>query len=106
MNFNISKMVFISKKTTLNVQYTFFVNFVIVVLHDYNVKLPEASLLHVFWRTDVVCVPVNFFFRCRSFSPWWLLEFLTGFLTAAIKISRFSSNKIVSFVFFLSLTLF
>ena len=26
-------------------------------------------------RTDVVCVPGNFFFRCRSFSPWWPIAF-------------------------------
>ena len=33
----------ISKKTTLHVQHTFFVHFSAVVLHDYNVKLPEMS---------------------------------------------------------------
>ena len=33
----------ISKKTTLNVQHTFYVHFFTVVLHDYNVKLPETS---------------------------------------------------------------
>ena len=33
----------ISKKETLHVQHTFFVNFFAVVLHDYNVKLPEIS---------------------------------------------------------------
>ena len=31
------------KKTTLHVQHTFFVHFFAVVLHDYNVKLPETS---------------------------------------------------------------
>ena len=30
----------ISKKATLHVQHTFFVHFLAVVLHDYNVKLP------------------------------------------------------------------
>ena len=40
----------ISKKTTLHVQHTFFVHFFAVVLHDYNVKLPETSQLHVLWR--------------------------------------------------------
>ena len=34
----------ISKKATLHVQHTFFVHFFAVVLHDYNVKLPETSL--------------------------------------------------------------
>ena len=48
-------------------QYTFFAHFFAVVLHDYNVKLPEASLLHVFWTTDVVCVPVNLFFAAAHF---------------------------------------
>ena len=33
----------ISKKATLQVQHTFFVHFFAVVLHNYNVKLPEAS---------------------------------------------------------------
>ena len=33
----------LSKKATLHVQHTFFVHFFAVVLHDYNVKLPETS---------------------------------------------------------------
>ena len=33
----------LGKKETLDVQYTFFVHFFAVVLHDYNVKLPETS---------------------------------------------------------------
>ena len=33
----------ISKKKTLLMQGTFFVHFFAVVLHDYNVKLPETS---------------------------------------------------------------
>ena len=33
----------ISKRATLHVQRTFFVHFFAVVLHDYNVKLPETS---------------------------------------------------------------
>ena len=37
----------ISKKATLDVQHTLFVHFFAVVLHDYNVKLPETSWLHV-----------------------------------------------------------
>ena len=32
----------ISKKATVHVQHTFFVHFVAVVLHDYNLKLPET----------------------------------------------------------------
>ena len=33
----------ISKKATLHVQHTFLVHFIAVVLHDYNLKLPETS---------------------------------------------------------------
>ena len=33
----------ISEKTTLHVQHTLFVHFFAVVLHDFNVKLPENS---------------------------------------------------------------
>ena len=33
----------ISKTATLHVQHTFFAHFFAVVLHDYNVKLPETS---------------------------------------------------------------
>ena len=40
----------IIKKVTLHAQHTFFVHFFAVVLHDYNVKLPETSSLHVLWR--------------------------------------------------------
>ena len=45
-----TKIGLISKKATLHVEHTFFVHFFAVVLHDYNVKLPEASWLHVLWR--------------------------------------------------------
>ena len=53
----------LSKKVTLHVQHTF-----LVVLHDYNVKLPETSYLHVY-RGNVVRVLIHYFFHCRSFSP-------------------------------------
>ena len=33
----------ISKRATLHVHHTFIVHFFTVVLHDYNVKLPETS---------------------------------------------------------------
>ena len=33
----------ISKKTTVHVQHTFYIHSFAVVLHDYNVKLPETS---------------------------------------------------------------
>ena len=35
----------ISEKTTLHVQHTFLVHFFAVVLHDFNVKLPEKFLV-------------------------------------------------------------
>ena len=37
----------IRKKVTLHVQHTLFVHFFVVFLHDYNVKLPGTSWLHV-----------------------------------------------------------
>ena len=36
-------------------QRTFFVHFFAVVLHDYNVKLPETSSFHVLWRKCHTC---------------------------------------------------
>ena len=84
-------------------QHTFFVHFFAVVLHDYNVKLPETSWLHVLWRKSRAC-------SCSFFSlP--LIFTLVGasisyFLTAATKFSCcFSNRKNVSFVFYLSLCL-
>ena len=86
----------VSKITTLHMQHTFFVHFFVVVLHDYNEKLPETSWLHV------LCAPVHFFCGCRSFSPGGRQPLL--FLTAAIKFSCFSSNEI-GLLCFLSLAL-
>ena len=53
---------------------------------------------------NFVKVPVHFF-SYRSFSPWWPLAFLI-FLTAAKKFHVFLPNKLVSYVFYLSLQLF
>ena len=50
-----TKIGLISKKATLRVQHTFFAHFFAVVLHDYNLNLPEASSLHVFWRKCRTC---------------------------------------------------
>ena len=89
----------ISKKATLDVQHTFFVHFFAVVLHDYNVKLPETSWLHVLWRKCRAC-------SCSFFSlP--LIFTLVGasisyFPTAATKFSCCSSNKKMSPLFFIS----
>ena len=38
------------KKTTLDVQHTFFVHLFAVVFHDDSVKPPETSQLHALWR--------------------------------------------------------
>ena len=46
----------------------FFVHFFAVVLHDFNVKLPETSQLHVFGRKCCTCSR-SLFFHCRPFSP-------------------------------------
>ena len=37
------KFSLVNKKTTFHVQHTFFVHFFAVVLHDFNMKLPETS---------------------------------------------------------------
>ena len=65
----------ISKKATLHFQHTLFVHFLAVVLHDYNVKLPEASWLHILWRKCYTS-SCSLFFHCSSFSPRWPLAFL------------------------------
>ena len=64
----------ISKKATLHVQHTFFCTFLAVVLHDYNVKVPETSWLLVYGG-NVARVLVNFFFTAGHFH-FWLQPFL------------------------------
>ena len=66
----------ISKKATLHVQHTFFVHFLAVVLHNYNVKLPETSWLHVLWRKCRTCSR-SIFFHCPLIFTlhWWPLAF-------------------------------
>ena len=56
-------------------QHTFFVHFFAVDLHDYDVKRPEASWLHVLSRKRRTC-SCSIFFHCRSFSPRWPLAFI------------------------------
>ena len=53
----------------------FFVHFFAVVLHDFNVKLPETSWLHVLWRKCRTSSSSPSF-HYRSFSPQWPLSFL------------------------------
>ena len=71
-----------SKKATLLVQHTFFVHFFVVVLHDYNVKLPETSKLHQepapAWRKYCTCSRSFFFFSLPFIFTlhWWPVAFL------------------------------
>jgi len=53
----------ISKKATFTRAVHFFVYFIAVALHDYNVKLPETSWLHVLGRKCRMCF-------CYLFSSW------------------------------------
>ena len=55
------------KKQLCTCSTLFLVHFFPVLLHDYNVKLPVTSQLHVLWRTDIVCVAGNFFFAAAYF---------------------------------------
>ena len=68
------------QENNLHVHHTFFYFFFAVVLHDYNVKLPETSWLRVIWpeeRLYVFLFTVFFFcFSRRSFLPWWKQAFL------------------------------
>ena len=67
-------------------------------LHGETQKLARYTF---FFGGNVACVPVHFFCRCRSFSPWWQVAFPL-FLTAALKLLCFSSNEIGLLCFFFS----
>ena len=54
----------------------FFVHFFAVVLHDYNVKLPETSQLHVLWRKCRTCCRSIFSLPLIFTLHWWPLAFL------------------------------
>ena len=91
----------ISTKTTLHMQHTFIVHFIAIVLHNYNAKLPDTSLLHVLPRK-------SFLYSCSLLSLLLIFTLvfasISHFLTAAKKFSCFSFNKI-GLLCFLSLTL-
>ena len=92
----------ISKKATLHVQHTFFCTFLCpVVLHDYNVKLPETSWLHVLWRKCRTCSR-SLFFTAAHFHLALVAASISHFVTAATKFSCCSSNKKMSPLFFIS----
>ena len=94
----------IAKKTTLHVQHTFFAHFFAVVLHDYNVKLPEVSWLHVLWRKCRTCSCSLFFPLSLIFTQ--LSASISHFLTAATRFHVVPPSKNVSFVFSISLYFF
>ena len=95
------QMGLISKKATLHVQHTFLVHFFAVVLHDYNVKLPETSQLHVLWRKCRTCSR-SLFFTAAHFHLALVAASISHFVTAATKFSCCSSNKKMSPLFFIS----
>ena len=74
-----------------------------VVLHDYNVKLPETSQLHVLWRKCcIVFLLLTFYFSMALI--FTMVGFSTShFLTTAIKVSCYSSN-VISLLCLLSFT--
>ena len=85
----------LAKKQLCTCSTLFFVNFFAVILHNYNVKLPETSWLHEMWY--------GFLF---SFFPLSLIFTLVAadishFLTAATKFHVVSPTKMTP-LFFLS----
>ena len=94
----------ISKKATLHFQHTFFVHFLAFVLHNYNVKLPEASWLHILWRKCYTS-SCSLLFHCPSFSPRWPLAFLI-FSLPLQNFMLFLQPKCLLCFFYLALALF
>ena len=85
----------ISKKATLHVLHTFFVHFFAVVLPDYDVKLPETSQLHNFWRKTSNVFSFTFSMPLIFTLHWWLQAFVT---TA----TKFPTKKNCFLCFFIS----
>ena len=93
-----------SKKATFTRAVHFFVYFIAVALHDYNVKLPETSWLHVLCRKRRTC-SCSPFFTVAHFHHGGRQHF--SFSHHCYKISCCSSNKKCLLCFFsLSLQLF
>ena len=78
----------------------FFVHFFAVVLHDYNVKLPETSQLHVLCRKCQTCSRSLFFTAAHLHLA--LVDASISHLTAATKFSCCSTNKKMSPLSFIS----
>ena len=74
----------ISKKVTLHVQHTFFVHFLVVVLHDYNLTLSETSWLHVLRKKGRTC-SFSLSFTSHFSFPLSLLASISHFLISATK---------------------
>ena len=77
-------------------QHTFFVYFFAVVLHDYNVKLPETFLL----RKCCTCSRLLFFFTAAHFLLTLVTASISYLVTAPTKFSCCSSTKKMSPLFF------
>ena len=83
-------------------QHTFFVHFFAVVLHDYNIKLPETSLLLLLlWRKCRTCSR-SLFFTTAHFHLALVAASISYFLNAATKLLCCSFNKKMSPLLFIS----
>ena len=76
-----------------------FVHFFAVVLHDYNVQLPEFSQLHVLWRKCRMVFPFTFSFTAAHFHLALEAASISHFVTAATKFSCCPSDKKMSPLF-------
>ena len=79
-----------------------FLHFFAVVLHDYNVKLPETSWLPVKWRKCCTCTCSMFFLFFTSLMFTQVEVSISHFLTAATKFHVVPPTKNVSFAFCIS----
>ena len=94
-----------SQKTSLQVQYTFFVHFFAALLHDYNVETLRNFLATRFMKEVwYICVPVHFFFFATADSHFGGREHFSFFHCRYKTFLRFPSNEI-DLLCFLSLTL-
>ena len=91
-----------SKKATLQVRHTFFAHFFVVVLYDYNVKLPRKRLSYTRSRRKYCTCSRSFFFTAVYFHLALVACSISYFLTAATKLSCCSSNKKMSPFLFIS----
>ena len=92
---NQQKQLFTCSTLSLYISLPFF-------LHNYNVKLPETSSLHVLWRKCRTCTR-SLFFTAARFHLVLVAASICHFVTAATKFSCCSSNKNMSPLFFISI---